>query len=51
MLFSDRLRQFTGVFGVIGVGIAFSLQEVIPSLRVVLQFPSVSFPGQAIAFS
>ena len=30
-VFSDRFRQFTVVFGVIGAGVAFALQEVIAS--------------------
>lgn len=49
-LFSDRLGQFTVIFGVVGAGIAFALQEVIGSFAgwVAISFGQFYKPGDRV---
>lgn len=50
VLFSDSLGQLTVIFGVIGAGIAFALQEVIASFagRVAISFGQFYRPGDRV---
>ncbi|MEM7553319.1 MAG: mechanosensitive ion channel domain-containing protein [Cyanobacteria bacterium P01_A01_bin.84] len=49
-VFSDRLGQFTVIFGVVGAGIAFALQEVIGSFAgwVAISFGQFYKPGDRV---